>query len=319
MDDANKGDQLLLTFRVLRLAIVAAALVLAVSLIFDAGRTGMIRGSISAYFYSPVRSIFVGCLMAIGVCLIVIQARTVWEETLLNLAGLFSFVVALVPIRPEVCELSLPKGPQTFDPSEPLPAWLGSAFDRVASGTCRLGKSAGGPSNDSLPAWVVAGIRNNVFSVMVVGAMALVAMAVLWKASPAERLSQAVRAGWWAAAVYLVLLLVGSVLYATFDGIRSTSHYLAAGTMFGVFGIVVFINGWRRTGVPIRYRNQYRAIAPMMLLALPLGVITTVYWLEAAEIILFAWFWTTQTVQIWDPRRPGAQAMLPAFSASRAA
>ncbi|HEV2758739.1 MAG TPA: hypothetical protein VGV86_04135, partial [Acidimicrobiales bacterium] len=66
-------DQLLFTFRMLRCAIVAATLVLAVALVMEAARTGSIRGSISAYFYSPVRSIFVGCLMAIGLCLIAIQ------------------------------------------------------------------------------------------------------------------------------------------------------------------------------------------------------------------------------------------------------
>lgn len=303
-------DQLLLTFRILRCAIVAAALVLAAALVIEAGRAGSIRGSISAYFYSPVRSVFVGCLMAIGVCLIAIQAKTVWEETLLNLAGLFAFVVALVPIRPDVCELDLPAGPQTFDPSEPLPAWLISALDRVAGGTCRLGERTGGLP-DGLPDWVVTGIRNNVISVMAVGALALGVLVVLQRWSDRERHPQAARAGRWALFVYLVLLIIGIYLYTTFDGTRSTSHYLAAGMMFFMFGVVVVINGWRRQGVPRAFRNQYRSIAVLMVLVLPLGVLTSVYWLEAAEISLFAWFWTTQTVQIWDPSRPGARAMLP--------
>lgn len=318
MADANNEEQLLLTFRVLRLAIVAAALVLAVALVVEAWRTGSIRGSISAYFYSPVRSIFVGSLMAIGVCLIAIQAKTVWEETFLNLAGLFAFVVALVPIGPEVCGIVLPEDPQTFDPREPLPPWLLDAFDRVASGTCRLDEFAGGPS-DGLPAWIVTGIRNNIFSVMLVGAVALIAILVRRKGSRTERPPQAVRAGRWAGGVYLVLLLIGAMLYATFDGIRSTSHYAAAGTMFGMFGVVVFINGWRRSGVPDRFRNQYRTILLLMGIVLPLGVITSVYWLEAAEIALFAWFWTAQTVQIWDPSRPRAQAVLPAIGSGSTA
>src|SRR5687768_9133340 len=100
-EDDSAKRQLLLTFRVMRCAIVAAALLLAIALALEAFRAGSIRGSISAYFYSPVRSVFVGCLMAIGVSLIAIQARTVPEETFLNLAGLFAFVVALVPIRPD--------------------------------------------------------------------------------------------------------------------------------------------------------------------------------------------------------------------------
>ncbi|HEV2759378.1 MAG TPA: hypothetical protein VGV86_07405 [Acidimicrobiales bacterium] len=306
-------DQLLFTFRMLRCAIVAATLVLAVALVMEAARTGSIRGSISAYFYSPVRSIFVGCLMAIGLCLIAIQGKTLWEETSLNLGGLFAFVVALVPIRPDVCQLDLPAGPQTFDPSEPVPAWLRSALDRVAGGTCRLGEGTGS-SPDGLPGWVVTGIRNNVISVMAVCAFAFVALVVMRRRSDRVRQPQAARAGQRALLIYLVLLILSIYLYARFDGIRSrsTSHYLAAGTMFFTFGLVVAINGWRREGVPRVFRNQYRTIAVLMVLVLPLGKLTSVYWLEAAEIALFAWFWTTQTVQIWDPSQPGAQAMLPA-------
>lgn len=41
-------------------------------------------------------------------------------------------------------------------------------------------------------------------------------------------------------------------LCVTFDGIRSTSHYLAAGSVSGMFGVVAVISGWRRQGVPSR-------------------------------------------------------------------
>ncbi|MDZ4802796.1 MAG: hypothetical protein SGI92_31935 [Bryobacteraceae bacterium] len=309
--DPDARRQLLLTFRILRCAIVGASLVMAGALIMEAIRVD-IRGSISAYFYSPARSIFVGGLMAIGVCLIALQARTVPEETFLNLAGLLAFVVALVPIQPDACQLTMPNGPVSFDPQYPMPSWLTTMLKQVSAGNCRLDKAAGGPS-DGLPSWVVTGIRNNVFSVIVVGALAL--GLILWLRSSSTRrdsTDRSVRAGWIALVFYGVFLLVGVALYATFDGNRSTSHYYAAVSMFVMFGAVVVISGWFRKEVPRAMQIQYRAIAILMALVIPLGAVASVFWLEAAEIALFTWFWTAQTVQIWNPYGKGAKAILPA-------
>jgi hypothetical protein len=294
------NDQLLLTFRILRFALA-----------IEGFREGSIRGSISAYFHSPVRSIFVGCLMAIGVCLIAIQARTVWEETFLNLAGLFAFVVALVPIRPESCNLVLPDAPVTFDPNVPWPTWLTETLDRASTGMCRVDESVDS-SSDGLPEWAVTSIRNNVFSVIAVAALALLLIVCMRRWSPSKRSgpARAVRAGSIALAVYLGLLIIGVGLYATFDGNRSTSHYWAAGAMFAMFGVVVVISGWFRDLVPSGLRYQYRAIAALMVLVVPLGAVS-LYALEAAEIALFAWFWTAQTIQVWDPNGDGARAVLP--------
>src|SRR5690606_7860202 len=101
----KQGDPARLTYRYLRVAIVAVVLVLFVSLtmqiVADHGRLGSgeewWHASISAYFYSPVQSIFVGALVGIGTCLIAIKGRRGAEEVLLNFAGMFAFVVALVP------------------------------------------------------------------------------------------------------------------------------------------------------------------------------------------------------------------------------
>ena len=101
----KQGDPVRLTYRYLRVAIVAVVLVLFVSLtmqiVADRGKLDSgeewWHASISAYFYSPVQSIFVGALVAIGTCLIAIKGRHGAEEVLLNFAGMFAFVVALVP------------------------------------------------------------------------------------------------------------------------------------------------------------------------------------------------------------------------------
>src|SRR3954452_4355983 len=54
--------------------------------------------SISSYFYTPVRGVFVGTLNAMSVCLIAIKGRDrPREDLMLNLAGMCAPVVALCP------------------------------------------------------------------------------------------------------------------------------------------------------------------------------------------------------------------------------
>lgn len=53
--------------------------------------------SISAYYYTDARTVFVGVLMGLGVLLIVIQGRTPAEDALMNAAGALAPFVALLP------------------------------------------------------------------------------------------------------------------------------------------------------------------------------------------------------------------------------
>ncbi|HEX6351810.1 hypothetical protein [Actinophytocola sp.] len=54
--------------------------------------------SISDFYYSPTRAVFVGGLCAIGVCLIINRAESDLENAMLDGAGLMAFVVAFVPV-----------------------------------------------------------------------------------------------------------------------------------------------------------------------------------------------------------------------------
>src|SRR5205085_6408417 len=58
-------------------------------------------GSISAYYYTPVRGMFAGALLAIGACLVCIRGSTTVEDILLNVAGMLAPVVALIPTPPD--------------------------------------------------------------------------------------------------------------------------------------------------------------------------------------------------------------------------
>jgi hypothetical protein len=87
------------TYRYLRIAMVSLVVALGVSvaheMIEKEGKC--FQTSISAYWYTPAQAIFVGTLIAIGVCLIALKGNTEWEDIFLNVAGMLAPFVALVP------------------------------------------------------------------------------------------------------------------------------------------------------------------------------------------------------------------------------
>jgi hypothetical protein len=87
------------TWRYLRLAMVALVVGLLVSVGYERWKVnpGCFQTSISAYYYTPVHNYFVGALVSIGVCLYCLKGNKHEEDILLNLAGMFAPVVALVP------------------------------------------------------------------------------------------------------------------------------------------------------------------------------------------------------------------------------
>ncbi|MGL5930548.1 MAG: hypothetical protein ACRCY8_16580, partial [Dermatophilaceae bacterium] len=90
------------TYRYLRLAIVALLMLLGVSVVLEWWATGRacVQGSISEYLYTPVDSVFVGVVVAVGVCLVALQGSTRGEDVLLNVAGMLAPAVAFVPTQP---------------------------------------------------------------------------------------------------------------------------------------------------------------------------------------------------------------------------
>jgi len=93
------GGYAIKTYRYLRMAMVAMIALLAVSLVIEWSTTDphCLQTSISAYYYTPVRAIFVGSLITIGVCMVVLKGNTEPEDILLNVAGILAPGVALVP------------------------------------------------------------------------------------------------------------------------------------------------------------------------------------------------------------------------------
>ncbi len=88
------------TYRHLRLAMVFLLLMLLVA-VAEAALVAegplCFEGSISAYYFTSARAVFVAVLCALGACLIVYRGKTDHEDVALNVSGALAFVVAFVP------------------------------------------------------------------------------------------------------------------------------------------------------------------------------------------------------------------------------
>lgn len=96
-DSKLDDDYALWTWRWLRLAMLLVVVGLAAAVVYEIARVGCVKGSISAYYYSPARGVFVGALIGIAVCLLCLRGSDEREDALLNIAGVLAPVVAFVP------------------------------------------------------------------------------------------------------------------------------------------------------------------------------------------------------------------------------
>ena len=98
------------TYTAIRMGVVAVIVALGIAVWREMANSpdDCVQRSLSAYYYTPVRPVFVGALLIIGFAMIVMWGMTPWEDAALNLAGLLLMVVALVPtLDANYC--SLPK------------------------------------------------------------------------------------------------------------------------------------------------------------------------------------------------------------------
>ncbi len=269
------------TYRYLRISMVVAVLLLAVSIAIERSQVDCWQTSVSAYYYTPVKAIFVGVLMAVSLCLIVIKGRTSWEDAALNAAGMLAPIVAVVP---------------TSD-----------------VGTCWSVTPRPLPVNDNgeLADWVVANIDNNITALIIAGIVGLIVAAVI--ATIATRNMRAIaevgpvqmRLGLLGAMVFLV---AGAVVFVAWDDFDTLAHGLAAVAMFLFLAIAVGLNAWqhRNDPAPRAYFWIYAAIAGLMVGAAAVMFPFGSSWdhmvlvLETTEIALFAVFWLVQTKEHWN-------------------
>ena len=264
------------TYNYLRIALAALVLLLFLSVALEWwAADGCLQPSISAYYFTPVRAVFIGVLVTMGVCLVALKGNTDGEDVLMNLAGMLAPGVAFIPT---------------------------GASGRCGASDAGLDVPAGVANN--MPALFVTGL--------VVGAVTLV---IARRESGGLRLSTPNRLGlgltllvlgsgvaWFlvardsfldrghdAAAIPMFLAVIAVVWLNA----RDVQHAVAEGAVPSTRG---------------RYVPVYRGIAVGMFVALGVTVAITlltgstslVLWVEVVLIALFAAFWVVQTVELWD-------------------
>lgn len=281
------------TYRTLRAGMVAAGLLLGFGLAFHIAAPDVgVPASISATFYTPLASVFVATLLAVGLALVAVKGRSGVENTLLDVAGALIPVVAFVPT---------PIGsPECPDPGRDcIPAGLHAAVDVGIRAYLAVG----------LVVLVAAGIR-----------MAVAARTPTpWSASSRRGLVPLAVAWLVAAGAHLLARPV----------FLQFAHYTAAISFFLLLVAVVWINGRKASGVndlahlpAAWYRRVYTAIAAAMLVATGAGVAVflatgrqnavvggpasfpAVFWIEVVLLGLFITYWVFQTVELWNHTVP---------------
>jgi len=261
----REQDFAIKTWRYLRLAMVALVAGLAVSVVGERllGDGDCFQESISAYYYTSVHAYFIGALVAIGVCLFCLKGSTDAEDVLLNLAGMFAPVVALVPTP-------------------------GAGECGVVPGTTQH---------------IRDNVINNITALLVVGLIGLVILAALSSRtlpSRAARRGYAVAAAVWlggglvfifakdcfldmAHYVAAVLMFVCIVIVVCINALGYRDEGLAP-------------------SVRNRYGVIAGAMGISVAVSLVLWAVCWKYWvlgIEAALIFLFAAFWSIQTKELW--------------------
>lgn len=280
-----RSDHAAKTYRYLRIGILGATGMLLISVILEVYETTCLLTSISAYYYTPARPVFVGALMAIGLALIVIKGERK-EDLALNVAGMLAPVVALVPIR---------------------------TFETV--GDCASRDPVRDADPEVLRAFLDLSVGNNMSALVWAGAGGLAVTVFVFikgRKGPSELL-ETFRRGGSTERESLVDLVVFMSLAAVFAGwfvffrgsFIDLAHPLSAGGMF----VALAGAAWLSSGYSMSWRKpMYRGIALVMLVSMPVLYLSWslfefrwwVFVLEIIEIVLFGVYWAVQTGERWS-------------------
>jgi hypothetical protein len=286
------------SYRYLRVVIVGLLVALAVAVFYQASRQGSVLASVSAYYYTPAQAIFVGALIGLGVSMISMQGRSGAEDTFLNVGGICAIVVAIVPTG---------RGADFHTAVQACQKSGGTLLTNRASPNLDC------PTVRALQEATRANVENNVAALLIVGGLALVLSAVILIRDRSAGNGTPGRA--WALAGFLaalVMWLCGLVaLTVSVDWLAGHAHYIAAaGLLLGII-LVAAANAHRRQEKPTikrafssprEYYYTWAAIAMLagavVLIALWLAGVISLFWVEIFVALLFIAFWTLQTVEL---------------------
>jgi hypothetical protein len=298
MKDQALSEDTVMTYRYLRLGLVAAVVWLFISVVETAILTQCVQTSLSAFYYTTSHSVFVASLSVVGVLLIAYQGTILAEEVILDVSGVLAIIVALVPVTPSPADV--PNAARA----------CGLSLPTDADGT--------------------VGSVNNVSSLLVAGVVIVVLYRVISRKSSPAHTSRAAHETTLAArlaksllgtgqvvvsAVAVLYLVAGVVWFVTApDQFKANGHRLAAlGLFAGIVLVAIFYASYAALeGKP--EAKIYSAIAILLTVTLiVLGALIlgiggiqpghAVLWFETALIVEFAAFWLVQTRDLWYSTR----------------
>ena len=228
------SDFLAKSYRYLRLAMVGLLLCLAAAVVIQSMSQGGVLGSVSAYYYTPAQAIFVGGLIGLGACMIALKGTPTVQDVALNLGGVFAAIVAIVPTGRGADYRALVRACE--EAGTPL------LTEKASTGLdC--------PTVKALEEATTANVNNNVWALLIVGAIALGAtLYVAWRdgMSKPQTDRDALRDFWWGFGAMSVLWL--AVLIARLVSLKwvvNNGHWIAAVLLFICIFIVGAVNAWR--------------------------------------------------------------------------
>lgn len=248
--------------------------------------------SISHYFYTPARNVFVGALIAASLALLALSGRN-RATILLDIAALFAPLIALVPTG--------------IDAEHPVD-----------------GLNCPG-AHECVPAVYLDDVRAGVATYAVVVITVVVTLAVI----RARRGITTPGAG--VVSIIAITTAVVMAGLAFIPGLNAdfpfnfwpyppSIHFAVTLIFFGIFAAVPILHSRgpvdeTETPPTARQRAVYRWVAGLMIADLllllaafvfreQLGDIPLVLLGEAVALSLFAWFWWVQTFQRWDDANP---------------
>ncbi len=284
MARSHDGD-ILNTYRYLRAAMIA----LLVMLLFAVGYQwwwetahSCLLGSISAYYFTPARTVFVGSLFALGTCLIAYKGHSDAEDVLLNFSGFMAFVVAMVPTQRD--------------------------------NSC--------PGLDYFPtdAQLASLVRNSIWSLIFVSVIAAGVRWYLRRDLAPGGMDRGGVIATVVCGVVIVLELV--LFLTARASFIAASHGIAAATMVaGVIAVMVLSalkveqrQAGRRDDNGLAFKRSYVTIAVVLGLALVLAVAASLvgaisdHLIIVAEVIIilcFIAYWVVQSRELWNLETSG--------------
>lgn len=294
------SDNAVITYRYLRLGLVAAVAWLLISVAETSISTRCVQESLSDFYYTTSHSVFVAALCVIGVVMIVYQGSIPAEEILLDFSGFLAIVVAVVPTTPS------------------------PAYESAGANACGL----------SLPteAHGTVGSENNLSSLLATSAVVVLTYWVVKPTRGPDRTSSAARrlgsatgfsarlaefvlgAGQVIASTLAVLYVLAGIIWfiATPNQFQLHAHSMAA---LGLFVGIVFVSIFYASYAALEGKAEariYSAIATLMAVTLTIVAILregniasghATLWSEIILIVEFASFWLVQTRDLWHTRK----------------